>query len=88
MGKTAKVQLAHKVHKRLKDPELPHPIHGGTPQELQDWMRAPDRHGNKRKAMAGLKTKARKARRGKEKQAVKKEIGDAMAPGEEEKAKI
>jgi hypothetical protein len=72
---THKIQKAHRVHKKLADPAIPHPVHSGNPQELHDWMTCGSRHGNKRHAEAGRKVKARKSRRMKEKESARAEIG-------------
>jgi len=74
MARTHKTQKAHRVYKELKDPELPHPIHAGDPKKIRDWMEAPARHGNKRKAMATIKRKEAKSAKRKDNIAWKTEL--------------
>jgi len=69
MSKTFKVQKAHRVHKELRDPTIPHPIHGTSPQRVYDWMTCGERH-----AEAGRKVKSRKSRRMKEKEETAQDI--------------
>lgn len=79
MARSYKTDLAHRVFSKLKDKDNPHPLMTASTGEFFDWMSCGRRHGNNRKGIADLKTKARRARRLSEQRVVRSEIEEEFS---------
>jgi len=62
MARTHKIEKARRVFAQIKEADI-HPIFSGDGEFVAEFMSVSERHGNRRKAMAVMKKKERKAGR-------------------------